>query len=176
MKQYVKSWFTLVEMLIVIIIIVIILWFTMKFSGSRIQLLNSKNAQEEFISTYDSLYSTVMNSNYISWEIYDKLVVSLRPWWTWIFYQYKLWESIVESWFKDILNWRIQIQLDKDLVFIDQKQALDISFEPYKLWCLFEWLKNKTQNIDFSILVNSAQRYCFSVHKNVWKLMKEDCK
>ena len=182
MWKFKKSWFTLIEMLIVIIIIAIILSFTMKFSGNRINLLNDKNVQEEFIAQYDKLYLTAMNTNYISWQIYDKLDIILKNWWTWIQYQYKLWDNVVESWFSDLLNWKIEINVSQGDATV-KKAPLTITFTPYELWCSFSGNNtNSTTHAkekdsrNFSIKINNTSReYCFSINKNVWRLMKAKC-
>ncbi len=72
-----KNAFTLIEMLVVIFIITIILMITMNFSGDRIQLLNNKNTQEEFITAFNDPYLLVSNSNYIDGKKYNSLDITL---------------------------------------------------------------------------------------------------
>lgn len=166
-----KNGFTLIEMIIVIVIIAIILWFTMKFSGDRIRLLNNKNVQEEFIWVYDRLFSTAMNTNYISEWNYDKLEVRLDTNYNGLKYGYFSNDYELSSWYDNVL-WKMEIESLK--LNWREKSDILINFTPYLLWCTFD--DNQMWVADIKISVNNKKdEYCFSVSSNLWRLESVEC-
>ena len=175
-----KTWknaFTLIEMLIVICIISIILWFTMSFSWDRIQLLNNKNIEEQFITTYNDYFYSVMNSNYISWSIYDELLLSFSSWGNYIEYNFqKDWNSVY-SWTNSLSD-KIKIVWLK--LWSTQKNKTFIKYTPYQLWCQFfdssDWEQiNKNLHIKISVN-NDREEKCFQIKNTLWRLIEFDCR
>ena len=163
--------FTLIEMLIVICIITIILWFTMNFSWNRIQDLNNKNTQEEFITAYDEQYLIVSNSNYIDWEHYDQLQISFKKDSTNFSYQY-IWsvgdeKTTIKSGANNVLN-KIKI---KQICLRNQEISwLNIQYTPYELWCKLNGEKAWKAVIKLWVN-NDREDYCFEISSQLWRLI-----
>jgi len=159
--------FTLIEMLIVICIITIILWFTMNFSWDRIQLLNNKNTQEEFMTAYDEQYLIVSNTNYIDWQAYNQLEINFEKDDSKFSYNF-IWSnwSTIKSGNNDIL-WKIKI---KEICLKNSSQKkLKISLKPYQLWCT---LNDSGWTAIIKIWVNDDREdKCFQISSQLWRLI-----
>ena len=166
-----KNGFTLIEMIIVIVIIAIILWFTMKFSGDRIRLLNNKNVQEEFIWVYDNLFSTAMNTNYIAEWSYDNLVVQLDKNYDWVKYSYYNGGEVLYS---DTNNVLWSMEIESIILNSGEKDNLLINFTPYTLWATFDNGQTGTANIKISVN-NKKQIFCFQISSKLWRLENIEC-
>ena len=162
--------FTLIEMLIVIFILTIILWFTMNFSGDRIQLLNNKNTEEEFITAYNDQYLIALNSNYIDWKSYDKLDISFASWSTQFAYNYKLNEVSQKSGTNNVSN---KLKIKQLCIWGEGKTNLIIQYSPYELWCQLnggEWVAT------IKIWVNNDREdKCFEISSKLWRLISIKC-
>ena len=158
--------FTLIEMLIVICIITIILWFTMNFSWDRIQLLNNKNTQEEFMTAYDEQYLIVSNSNYIDWQAYNQLEINFEKDDSKFSYDF-IWSNwSIKSGNNDIL-WKIKI---KEICLKSESiQKLTIILKPYQLWCT---LNDSGWTAIIKIWVNDDREdKCFQISSQLWRLI-----
>ena len=72
-----KRWFTLIEILVVIVIISILLALSLGITWGRVQILEEKYVQEEFVSSYKTLFSRNFLTNYYKDTIYGNLVVNI---------------------------------------------------------------------------------------------------
>lgn len=175
-----KSAFTIIEMLIVICIITIILWFTMSFSGGRIQLLNSKNMKEEFISAYNDQLSMVMNSNYYWEHAYDRLNLTFSNWWSGFYYEYTNNSDSIYSGFTNVMwvelsNFFIENEYYSDPQNIRSSTwNIVIQFSPYQIWCE---INNQTgRNWIIKISVNNKREdACFRIKPTIWRLEECEC-
>jgi len=158
--------FTLIEMLIVICIITIILWFTMNFSWDRIQLLNNKNTQEEFMTAYDEQYLIVSNSNYIDWQAYNQLEISFKSGDDKFLYNFTWSNWSIKSGNNDIL-WKIKIK--EICLNSSKKDSLKIILRPYQLWCT---LNDSEWTAIIKIWVNDDREdKCFQISSQLWRLI-----
>jgi len=158
--------FTLIEMLIVICIITIILWFTMNFSWDRIQLLNNKNTQEEFMTAYDEQYLIVSNSNYIDWQAYNQLEISFKSGDDKFSYNFTWSNWSIKSGNNDIL-WKIKIK--EICLNSSKKDSLKIILRPYQLWCT---LNGSGWTAIIKIWVNDDREdKCFQISSQLWRLI-----
>ena len=158
--------FTLIEMLIVIFIITIILWFTMNFSWDRIQLLNNKNTQEEFMTAYDEQYLIVSNSNYIDWQAYNQLEISFKSGDDKFSYNFTWSNWSIKSGNNDIL-WKIKIK--EICLNSSKKDSLKIILRPYQLWCT---LNGSGWTAIIKIWVNDDREdKCFQISSQLWRLI-----
>jgi prepilin-type N-terminal cleavage/methylation domain-containing protein len=163
--------FTLLEMLIVICIITIILWFTMNFSWNRIQDLNNKNTQEEFVTVYNEQYLVVSNSNYIDWDHYDQLQISFIKDRNDFSYQY-IWlvgdeKTIIKSGTNNVLN---KIKIKEICLGNQPKSSLNIQYAPYELWCKLNGKKEWKAIIKIWVN-NDREDYCFEISSQLWRLI-----
>jgi len=159
--------FTLLEMLIVICIITIILWFTMNFSWNRIQLLNNKNTQEEFITAYNEQYLIASNSNYIDGKLYDELEISFKKWQKSFSYEYKLNNTGHTSGTNNILN---KIEIKQICLNNSENSSLNIQYTPYELWCKLNGEKAWKAVIKLWVN-NDREDYCFEISAQLWRLI-----
>lgn len=168
-----KRAFTLLEIMIVIVIIWVLMWATMKFGGDRIGFLNNKNVKEQFLSSYDKLYSDNMMTSYYLGDIYKNLDINLVVWADNFDYVYK-WYNTVYSWsaYIDGGNYKI----DKLYLDGDDVENLNISFVPYVLGCNINWLDLKdTQIANIDIVVNHSKNYCFEINSDNCRIQKVVC-
>ena len=169
-----KRWFTLIEILIVIVIMAILLALSLGISGGRVQILREKYAQEQFISTYNTLFSRNFLTNYYDGILYNNLVIQMTGWEQWFMYSYNTglnnpigtgstnieWNSAIEN-----LSWWS----------ISNLGNVEIIFEPYKIWCVLSG-NNHTWNIlDLTLLVDGKKEYCYQINSNLCRLEKIDC-
>lgn len=171
MNKKIKKAFTLLEIVLVIVIIWVIMWATMKFWWDRIGFLNNKNVKEQFVSSYDSLYSNNMMTSYHQGEIYNELKVKSEKWKNMIEYSYNTYGEVysgrtfVDGGFYEInglsLNW-------KDI------DSLNIVMKPHVLGCKI----NEKEDVKawISILVNRSKSYCFEIDSDTCRISSVFCK
>lgn len=168
-KKYKKA-FTLLEITIVIVIIWILMWATMKFGGDRIGFLNNKNVKEQFVTSYDKLYSDNMMTSYYLGDIYKNLDIQFVVWADNIDYVYR-WYTTDYSGSSYTDGWSYKI----DSLYLngDAVKNLDISFMPYVLGCEINGLDSQIAKID--IVVNNFKSYCFEIDSNNCRIHKSVC-
>ena len=167
-----KRAFTLLEIIIVIIIIWILMAATMRFWGGRVSFLNNKNVKEQFVSSYDKLYSNNMMSSYYMWDIYNKMVINFEVGNTWFdfLYQDYDWNDLwIYSSFLDAGSYVI----DKLQLWWQEINNLDLEFSPYVLGCSINWEENIDARLD--IVVNHDKFYCFEIKTDSCRLNKINC-
>ncbi len=168
-----KKAFTLLEIVIVIVIIWVLMWATMKFGWDRIGFLNNKNVKEQFMASYDKLYSDNMMTSYYLGDIYKNLDINFAVWSDDFGYVYK-WYNTNYSWSAYVDGWNYKI---KNLsISGDDITKLSISFVPYVFWCKINWLDTQdTQIVKIDILVNNSKNYCFEINSDNCRIQKIVC-
>lgn len=164
-----KRWFTLIEMMIVIVIVAILLAISLWISGNRIQILKNKSVQEQFVYTYNSLFSRNLLTNYYDWQLYDKMTI----YFTWgnnnFLYCYNTTPESCEQDKTEGGTYKISaLQLGNTT-----PNTIDIKFEPYVLWCK---ISNETEKIlTIKLQLNDNEDYCMKINPDLCKLEKTDC-
>lgn len=168
----VKRAFTLLEMIIVIIIIGILIAATMRFGGGRVSFLNNKNVKEQFVSSYDKLYSNNMLSSYDMWEIYTILNINFQVGFSWFNYGYidYNWDEIST----DFVNIEAgSYIINKIEVGWNDVTWINLDFMPYVLWCTINNQVNDSAEIE--IIVNNDKSYCFEIKSDNCRMKKISC-
>jgi len=168
----VKGAFTLLEIIIVIIIIGILIAATMRFWGGRVSFLNNKNVKEQFISSYDQLYSDNVLSSYYMWEIYTNLNINFESWLSWFDYVYvdRDWNEI----FSDFAGIEVgNYVINKIEINWIKKDEISLEFTPYVLWCSVGGQIDDSVNIE--IIVNHDKAYCFEISPDSCRIEKISC-
>lgn len=170
-----KRWFTLIEMMIVIVIISILLALTLWISGDRIQTLKNKSIQEQFIYTYNSLFSRNLLTNYYDWKLYNKMTIHLEKWANKFSYSYQDDEGNAFS-EDDNIQWgRYEIE---ELKFDETNSSIQyvyINFEPYVLWCELSNWSTTWDILKMKLLVNDNEDFCIKINSDLCKLERESC-
>lgn len=162
-----KRWFTLIEILLVIVIISILLALSLGISWGRVQILREKYAQEQFVSTYNTLFSRNFLTNYYGDKLYSNLVIYMTWWKPWFSYAYNALNGPIYTGQTNI-EWNIVVKsLTWDNTHLD---SIQISFEPYKFWCKLNNQGYKT--LDIALLVDDKKTYCYRINYNLCRLEK----
>ena len=164
-----KRWFTLIEILIVIVIISILLALSLGISWGRVQILREKYSQEQFVSTYNTLFSRNFLTNYYGDNLYSNMVIYMTWWKPWFSYAYNASNGPIYTGQTNI-EWNIVV---KSLTWDNSNSlsAVQISFEPYKFGCKLgdgEWY----QTLDIALLVDDKKTYCYRINSNLCRLEK----
>ena len=168
-----SRWFTLIEILIVILIIAILLALSLGMTWGRVQILREKYAQEQFVSTYNTLFSRNFLTNYYSGVMYENLVVQMKKWDQWFVYLYNKNSNPIDSGQTNI-EWNIAIGNLSWWDYTDLENV-EIIFEPYKFWCILSG-KNETWSVlDVTLLIDYKKKYCYQIKSNLCRLEKIDC-
>lgn len=165
-----KEAFTLLEIVMVIVIIWVLMWATMKFGWDRIGFLNNKNVKEQFMASYDKLYSDNMMTSYYLGDIYKNLEINFVVWADDFGYVYKWYNTTYSGLaYVDGGNYKI----DKLYLNSDEIKNLNISFVPYVLGCKINGLDS--QMAEISIVVNNSKNYCFEINSDNCRIQKSVC-
>lgn len=167
-----KKAFTLIEIMMVIVIIWILMAATMRFGGDRIGFLNDKNVKEQFVSTYDTLYSNNMMTSYHLWDPYTNLDIDFVLWRAGFDYLYRWYGSA--NIFSDTTKvdggeYKI-VNLTVDWKDVD---SINVSLEPYILGCKINWSDISIVKID--LLVNQSKNYCFKINSDSCRISSISC-
>ena len=171
-----SRWFTLIEILIVILIIAILLALSLGMTWGRVQILREKYAQEQFVSTYNTLFSRNFLTNYYYGVMYEKLVIHMTKWEQWFVYVYSTGlNSPIDDTGHTSIEWNISIENLSWWGYSDLSNV-EIIFEPYKFWCVLSG-KNETWSVlDLKLLVDGKKKYCYQIKSNLCRLEKlVDC-
>ena len=168
-----KGWFTLIEILIVIVIMSILLALSLWISSGRVQILKEKYAQEQFVSTYNTLFSRNFLTNYHGEQIYDNLVINMEKSKPGFSYSYNTTTNISIYSGKTEIEWNIVVE---DLSWFNSNlNNVDIIFKPYEFGCTLSG-GNKTWNLlDIKLLVDNKKKYCYQINSNLCRLEKIVC-
>lgn len=168
-----KRWFTLIEILLVIVIISILLALSLGLTGGRVQILEEKYIQENFVSNYNTLFSRNFLTNYYRDNVYDNLVVRIKWWTGWFSYSYNnAWGESIEQ---DFVRW------DKYYItglFLKGSAIsdVDIIFKPYKFWCTLSGSNGTWGILSMMFLMKkNEKKYCYSINSNLCRLEKKNC-
>lgn len=169
-----KRWFTLIEILLVIVIISILLALSLGITGGRVQILREKYAQEQFVSTYNTLFSRNFLTNYYGDNTYKKLLINMKESSQWFSYSY--YDNSDEIIYSGTTNieWKIQVYSMSWWSYSDLP-VVDIKFEPYKFWCELSGNNNTWNLLDITLFVDDKKKYCYQINSNLCRLEKIDC-
>lgn len=169
-----KKWFTLIEILIVIVIIWILLALSLGITWGRVQILKEKYAQEQLVSTYNTLFSRNFLTNYYNGIMYENLVIQLKKWEQWFIYTYNTGLNNPIYTGKTNIEWNIVIEnLSWNSSNINE---VNVVFEPYKFWCTLSWVNNTFSSIDITLRVDNKKNYCYRIDSKLCRLEKlTDC-
>ncbi len=167
----VKSWFTLVETVIVVIIVGVLLAMTMWLGGDYLRNTEYRYEREEFIWMMDKLIATVRTSNYWWSATYEYLEIELTTWWLSVFVD--TWAIAIDS-----------LALTKSSLVISGGSAT-IRLFPYNIACA-EWTNYSEINeviyvedpitISFSQSADyTEQETCYQLDLRLCKLLQVPC-
>lgn len=167
--------FTLIELIIVIVIISVLMAATMRFGWDRIRLLNNKNIQEQFLSSFSSLQAENNMTNYHLGKNYQELKINFLLWEKFFSYSYHNQDSILDSKTTSIEWWNYKIS--KIILDWNVLKEANILMKPYTLWCTITNNDGSSswKNLKLWILVNDNKEYCFSIESNNCKIKTIFC-
>lgn len=167
-----KSWYTLLEMMIVIAVITVLLSITMRFWSNRIEELNAQSIKEEFVNNYQKFVGQSAVSNYYDWERYWLLTINIWSGYHGFDVTFSG-ENIDKniSWFDSAKL--VVKNLSGDYGTVDNASLV---FEPYKLWCEIIYNNKNDKQIwtwlSFCIDIESQNKYyCYRLQNDLCKLM-----
>ncbi len=171
-KYNIKSWFTLIEIIIILVVISLILWMTIYFGSENIFKLKYKTAKEEFTSAFNWFYSSSLESNYIKQNRFNTLNLEIFSWNNSIFYSY-IWDNYIYTGKKEIdIIQTNNIKVD----WASNQNKATIEISPYKLWCTIKDQNNNTwTKLDFQITINQNTKYCMYILSQNCKIIQEIC-
>ena len=169
-----KRWFTLIEILIVIVIMSILLALSLGISSGRVQILKEKYAQEQFVSTYNTLFSRNFLTNYYDGVLYNNLVIQMEEWKQWFMYSYNTGVDNVIATGTTNIEWNIVVN---DLSWRNNSSlySVDIIFKPYEFGCTLSWWNETWNLLNIKLLVDNKKNYCYQINSNLCRLEKIDC-
>ena len=171
-----KRWFTLIEILVVIVIISILLALSLGITWGRVQILEEKYVQEEFVSSYKTLFSRNFLTNYYKDTIYGNLVVKIKWWTGWFSYSYN--NAWGESIGQDFVRWDkyyiTGLKLDNNPV-----SYVDIIFKPYNFGCTLSGSIGTWKELKMVFVMKasnkSRKQYCYNINYNLCRLDSVTC-
>jgi len=143
----------------------------MKFWWDRIGFLNNKNVKEQFVSTYDSIYSNNMMTSYYQGEIYQNLELKMQSAENKFEYFYNTYGEVYSGrTFVDGGSYQI------DWLFLDWKDidSLSVVMKPHVLGCKIN--REEDTKASISILVNNSKKYCFQINSDNCRIFSVSCK
>jgi len=168
-----KRWFTLIEILVVIVIMSILLALSLGISSGRVQILKEKYAQEQFVSTYNTLFSRNFLTNYYDGKIYDNLVINMTETKSGFYYSYNDTTNTSIHSGKTEIEWNLIVN---DLSwFSSNLTSVDIIFKPYEFWCVLSGWNTTWNTLDITLRIDNKKDYCYTVDANLCRLEKIEC-
>ena len=182
MKIKRKSWFTLIEIIIVVIIIGVLMLMWLGFNQSQLKSLKSNTTVEQVKSDFDAFFLQVINSSSYQGKIYDEATLTLTKWENepikYAFSQSSLDFSKTEeqsqtSSFFSPQNWNFQItKLDVDWL---EKDQINLTYKPYQLACSLQGQEGNHE-ISFTLLPKWWNEICFSMQTAYCRIEPVACK
>ena len=131
-----------------------------------------ENIKEQFVSSYDTLYSNNMMTSYHMWDPYTNLEIDLILWWTGFDYLYRWYGS------SNIFSDTIKVnggEYEIINLYVDEKEVdgINILLEPYILGCEINWSDASLAKID--LLVNHSKNYCFEIKSDSCRISSFSC-
>lgn len=169
-----KKWFTLIELIVVISLVAILLWISLNISWERVNELNIRNENAEFIKSYNKQISRILNSSYI-WDFhYSQLHTTIISWSSTISYVY--WGKYENSQVTDnTLTETFQFWYQRIINTSTSWDSIILASNPLSVWCTI----NSNENIanawfTVSSLSNNSQK-CFNIDSHTCKLKQVQC-
>lgn len=163
-----KKSFTLIELLIVIFIIMILMLLTLNLGWNYIKNIQFKNDKEDFLSTYNKVYSKTISSNYFGWKKYSEFGMSIYRWKNFI-------ELEAFSGNNKILLWRKVFNMG---VMSWNFMTWNFYFKSYELGCRFSDGTSMLTWGDVALKLISTynnDKYCFNINLDACKLSQIKC-
>ena len=181
MKIKRKSWFTLIEIIIVVIIIGILMLVWLGFNQSQLKSLKSNTTIEQVKSDFDTFFLQILNSSSYQWNPYNQAILTLTKWETepikYAFSQLssdslKTEEKSQTSSFFSPQNWNFQItKLSLDWL---EKEELTLIYKSYQLGCSLQGQEGNHQ-VSFSLLPKWGNEICFSMQTAYCRIQLASC-
>ena len=161
MKIKRKSWFTLIEIIIVVIIIGVLMLVWLGFNQSQLKSLKSNTTIEQVKSDFDTFFLQILNSSSYQGNPYDQAILTLTKWETKpIKYALKTEEKSQTLSFFFPQNWNFQItKLNVDW---SEKDQINLTYKPYQLACSLQEQQGNHE-ISFTLLPKWWNEICFSM-------------
>ena len=182
MKIKRKSWFTLIEIIIVVIIIGILMLMWLGFNQSQLKSLESNTTVEQVKSDFDTFFLQILNSSSYQGNPYDQAILTLTKWENepikYAFSQSssdssKTEEKSQTSSFFSPQNWNFQItKLDVDW---SEKDQINLLYKPYQLACSLQEQEGNHE-ISFTLLPKWWNEICFSMQTAYCRIEPVACK
>lgn len=182
MKIKRKSWFTLIEIIIVVIIIGVLMLMWLGFNQSQLKSLKSNTTVEQVKSDFDTFFLQAINSSSYQGNPYNKATLTLTKWENepikYAFSQSSLDFSKTEeqsqtSSFFSPQNWNFQItKLDIDW---SEKDQINLTYKPYQLACSLQGQEGNHE-ISFTLLPKWWNEICFSMQTAYCRIEPVACK
>lgn len=182
MKIKRKSWFTLIEIIIVVIIIGVLMLMWLGFNQSQLKSLKSNTTVEQVKSDFDTFFLQVINSSSYQGNHYNEATLILNKWENepikYVFSQSssdfsKTEEQSQTSSFFSPQNWNFQItKLDVDW---SEKDQIKLTYKPYQLACSLQEQEGNHE-ISFTLLPKWWNEICFSMQTAYCRIEPVACK
>ena len=174
MKIKRKSWFTLIEIIIVVIIIGVLMLMWLGFNQSQLKSLKSNTTVEQVKSDFDTFFLQVINSSSYQGNPYNEATLTLTKWENEpIKYALKTEEKSQTLSFFSPQNWNFQItKLDVDW---SEKDQINLTYKPYQLACSLQGPEGNHE-ISFTLLPKWWNEICFSMQTAYCRIEPVACK
>lgn len=175
MKIKRKSWFTLIEIIIVVIIIGVLMLMWLGFNQSQLKSLKSNTTVEQVKSDFDTFFLQVINSSSYQGNPYNEATLTLTKWENepikYAFSSKTEEKSQTPSFFSP-QNWNFQItKLDVDW---SEKDQINLTYKPYQLACSLQEQKGNHE-ISFTLLPKWWNEICFSMQTAYCRIQLAPC-
>ena len=182
MKIKRKSWFTLIEIIIVVIIIGVLMLMWLGFNQSQLKSLKSNTTVEQVKSDFDTFFLQVINSSSYQGNPYNEATLTLTKWENepikYAFSQSSLDFSKTEEQSQTSSFFSHQngnYQITKFNLDWSEKDELTLIYKPYQLGCSLQGQEGNHQ-VSFSLLPKWGNEICFSMQTAYCRIEPVACK